>query len=127
MTIVADTSILIDYLRGHEAARRALRRALEGDTVVCSVVSRIEVLAGMRLEEEARTYALFGQLSWAVVDDDVAERAGRLASCYAQSHRGVELADFVVAATTELSGATLWTCNAKHFPMFPALPDPYAI
>lgn len=125
--IVADTSILIDYLRGHEPARLALRRALEDETVVCSVVSRIEVLAGMRLEEEARTYALFGQVSWAVVDDDVAERAGRLASRFAPSHQGVELADFVVAATTELLAATLWTRNDKHFPMFPELADPYAV
>jgi hypothetical protein len=126
VTIVADTSILVDYLRGHEPARIAVRRGLYGDAVVASVVSKIEVLAGMRPDEEARTYRLFGQLEWADVDDEVAERAGRLAARYAPTHRSVELADFVVAATAELLRATLWTLNRRHFPMFADLPDPYA-
>ena len=126
MTIVADTSILVDYLRGHGRAGAAVRTALHQDTLVASVVSKIEILAGMRPAEEKRTYGLFGQLEWASVDDEIAEQAGRLAARFASSHRGVELADYVVAATAQILGAPLWTRNRKHFPMFPELPDPYA-
>ncbi|MCI0637423.1 MAG: type II toxin-antitoxin system VapC family toxin, partial [Actinobacteria bacterium] len=125
VTIVADTSVLVDYLRGHEPARAAVTDALRSNRVVVSLVSKIEVLAGMRPDEETRTYRLFGQLEWADVDDDVAERAGRLAAAFARTHKGVELADFVVAATADLLDATLWTRNRRHFPMFVDLPDPY--
>lgn len=126
MTIVADTSVLVDHLRGHEPARRALRSALGSEQVVVSVVCKIEVLAGMRPDEERQTYRLFAQLEWVDVDDEVAERAGRLASRFARTHQGVELADYIVAATAQLLDATLWTRNRRHFPMFPELPDPYA-
>lgn len=125
MTVVVDTSVLVDHLRGNEAARRALQRALGSERVVASVVCKIEVLAGMRPDEERQTYRLFGQLEWADVDDEVAERAGRLAGTFAPTHQRIELADFVVAATAQLLEATLWTRNRHHFPMFPNLRDPY--
>jgi predicted nucleic acid-binding protein len=126
VTIVVDTSILVDHLRGHEPARRAILQARRDDRVASSLVSKIEVLAGMRPAEELETYRLFDQIEWVDVDDAVAERAGRLAGRFARTHQGVELADFVVAATAEVMDATLWTLNRRHFPMFADLPDPYA-
>jgi predicted nucleic acid-binding protein len=51
--VVLDTSVLIDHLRGHEGAREAVRRAAEArNRMVASVLTKVEVLAGMRAPEE---------------------------------------------------------------------------
>ena len=126
MTILIDTSVLIDHLRGDEAARRALANAAQqGERLASSVVSRVEVLAGMRPEEEPPTRRLLSALDWISVDDEIAERAGVLANRFLRSHPGVDPVDFIVAATAEIHDAILWTRNVKHFPMISDLAPPY--
>ena len=126
MTILIDTSVLIDHLRGDEAARRALANAAQqGERLASSVVSRVEVLAGMRPEEEPPTRRLLSALDWISVDDEIAERAGVLANRFLRSHPGVDPVDFIVAATAEIHDAILWTRNVKHFPMIADLVPPY--
>lgn len=126
MTILVDTSVLIDHLRGHEAARQALAGAVEqGERLACSVVTKVEVLAGMRPDEEPATRRLLEALDWLGVDDAIAELAGLLANRYLRSHPGVDPVDFIIAATAETHDAALWTRNLKHFPMLPSLSPPY--
>lgn len=126
MTILVDTSVLIDHLRGEDAARRALAGAVRGShRLACSTVTKVEVLAGMRPVEEPATRRLLSVLEWLPVDDAVAERAGLLANHYLRSHPGVDPVDFIVAATAEVQDAALWTRNVKHFPMIPDLTPPY--
>ncbi len=126
MTLLLDTSVLIDHLRGDSAAREALAEAaVQGHRLASSVLVKVEVLAGMRPAEERRTRRLLDTLDWIEVDDDIAERAGLLANRYLPSHPGVDPVDHVIAATAELHDAVLWTRNVKHFPMFPELEPPY--
>lgn len=126
MTIVVDTSVLIDHLRGDERARRALRTAADdGDRLTASVVTKVEILAGMRRDEETATRRLLRVLDWIPVDEVIAERAGHLANRYLRSHPGVDPVDYIIAATTEVLDAALWTRNVKHFPMLADLSPPY--
>jgi predicted nucleic acid-binding protein len=126
MTVLVDTSVLIDHLRGDEAARRALAGAArEGERLAGSVLTKVEVLAGMRPQEEPPTRRLLSALDWIPVDDAIAERAGMLANRFLRSHPGVDPVDVVIAATAELHPARLWTRNVKHFPMIPDLAPPY--
>lgn len=126
MTFLLDTSVLIDHLRGHDGALQAVSQAAgRGERLICSVVTKVEVLAGVRPGEEAATRMLLDALDWVAVSDVLAERAGDLAARYLRSHPGVDPVDFIIAATTEEMGATLWTRNVKHFPMFPELVAPY--
>ena len=126
MTVVVDTSVLIEVLRGDERAQALLTTAIaDGERIVGSVLSRVEVLAGMRPHEERETRHLFDSLEWLVVDADLADRAGELASSYVRSHPGIDPVDYVIAATAERLDAALWTHNLKHFPMFPGLQRPY--
>ena len=126
MTLVVDTSVLIDHLRGNLAARRALATArASGRGPKASVLTKIELLAGVRPPEQRATHELMAALEWVDVDEELAEQAGALASRFMRSHPGIELADYVIAATTERLGADLLTRNRKHFPMFPDLADPY--
>ena len=126
MAIIVDTSVLIDHLRGEETAREALRgAAAAGERLAASVLTKVEVLAGMRVPEERTTRRLLDSLDWIAVDDEIAERAGALANRYLPSHPGVDPVDSVIAATAERIDARLWTRNVRHFPMFPELESPY--
>lgn len=124
--IVADTSVLIDHLRGRPEARELFRLARDGsDTLAGSVLTRVEVLAGVRSGEEAGTTALLDELAWIPVDEVLADAAGAFARRFSRSHAAIDVVDYVVAATAEQASATLWTTNVRHFPMFPELEPPY--
>lgn len=126
MTLVVDTSILIDHLRGRAEAHRVLRDAVErGEPLAASVLTKVEVLAGMRPNEERATRVLLSSIAWLAVDDELAERAGALANRFNPSHPGVDPVDYVIAATVQRFEAIFLTRNIKHFPMFPHLRSPY--
>lgn len=126
MTVVVDTSVLIDHLRGRAEARDALRALADsGEAMAGSVLTRTDLLAGMRAAEEEATLALLDAFDWLPVTAEVADGAGRLAQRYLRSHPGVDTVDYVIAATVESVGARLWTRNVKHFPMFAGLASPY--
>jgi predicted nucleic acid-binding protein len=126
VTTLIDTCVLIDLLRGDERARRAFHAVVDrGDRLVGSVLTRTEIIAGTRSREEAAVAALLGDIGWLPVDGAVADRAGRYAQQYARSHQGIDLVDYVIAATTDLARADLLTRNVKHFPMYADLRAPY--
>lgn len=126
--ILVDTSILIDQLRGDERARNLLSTAVKKrERLHGSVMTKVEVLAGVRDREEDSTRRLLNLLEWVPVTDLIAERAGELARAYLRSHPGVDPVDYVIAATAEQLRAELWTRNSKHFPMFANLPNPYRL
>ncbi len=126
MRIVVDTSILIDHLRNVPEAVEALLAASDSrDELFASVLTKVEVLAGMRSDEERATRALFEALVWIDVNDGLAEDAGILANRYRPTHPGVDPVDYVIAATALRLDAALWTRNVRHFPMFAELRSPY--
>lgn len=125
MTVLVDTSVLIDYLRGEQGAGQLLESERSTGALHGSEITRLEVLAGMRAAEEDRTRALLSVLRWHPVDAEVAEKAGELGRSWLPSHRGIDGADLAIAATALLLGARLLTMNVRHFPMFAGLEQPY--
>lgn len=127
MTVVVDTSVLIDHLRGHEGARDVLSHAVrQGERLAASVLTKAELLPGMPRRQRAAASSLFTMLEWVPVDEELAEDAGSLASRYLRSHPGIDMTDYVIAATARRLDAGLWTRNVKHFPMFTGLKAPYS-
>lgn len=123
MTVVADTTVIVDLLRGDEPARRFLKR-LEA-LPVCSEITRVEAMRGLRSHERSPAERLFGRLDFVAVDERIARRAGELGRRWRASHPDIGIADLAVAATAELLEGELATANVKHFPMFPELERPY--
>jgi len=115
--------VLVDHLRAFALATAYIAK-LE-DQPWCSEISRIEVIQGLRSEERRTAEALFALIGWIPVSEAVARRAGNLGRRWRRSHPGIGVADLAVAATAEHIGATVATCNVKHFPMFPDLRAPY--
>lgn len=125
MTAVIDTSVLIDYLRGHEPAADLLEKERAAGPLHASEITRLEVLAGIRPAEEEPTRSLLATLLWHPVDTEVAEKAGEFGRQWLPSHNGIDGADLAIASTAVLLDARLLTCNVRHFPMFAALRRPY--
>ena len=125
MTAVVDTSVLIDYLRGHPGAAQVLERERVRGPLHASEITRLEVLAGMRSAEEHDTRSLLGTLIWHPVDAEIAERAGELGRQWLPSHHSIDGADLAIAATVLQADAHLLTRNVKHFPMLVGLTSPY--
>jgi len=123
MTVVLDSTLLIDHLRGSRVATEFI--AGLGGSPTCSEVTRIEVLQGLRSAEKRSAAQLFDLLEWVPLDDTVARRAGELGRRWRRSHPGIDLADLAIAATAEVLAVPIVTLNVKHFPMFEGLSAPY--
>jgi hypothetical protein len=119
-----DSTILIAHLRGDDRATDLLVEALP-EGAFASVVSRAEVEGGLRSGERAEVARLFGGLEVLPVTDAVARLAGRRSREFRRSHEGVDLADYLIAATAEHGGAELVTLDVRHFPVFPQLEAPW--
>lgn len=116
MRTVFDSTVLIAHLRGDARATDLLLTPERDDRLV-SVVSRIELEGGMRSGERADVARLLGVVTLVPVSDAIAQRAGGFLREFRRSHHGIDLADYVIAATAEVRGAALATLNVKHFPM----------
>lgn len=123
MSVLLDTSVIIDVLRGLPAAIRYTTSLKEVPT--CSEITRVEVLRGLRSADRTATERLFRSLRWAGIDETVARRAGEMGRTYRRSHMGVGTTDLIIAATAEELGLTVATLNVKHFPMISGLRAPY--
>jgi len=112
-----DTSVLIAHLRGD---RRATDLLLSVPTKErrASVLTRVEIEGGMRTSESASVAGLLDALTLLPVSDAIARRAGEHLRRYRRSHRGIDLVDYVIAATAEAHDTPLATLDVKHFPMF---------
>jgi len=118
---IFDSTVLIAHLRGAAEATDLLRAAVDERQAAACVLSRVEIEGGMRAAERADVRRLFGALVLEPVTDQIAHRAGEMLRQYRRSHQGIDLVDYVIAATADVLGYELLTLNVKHFPMFPTL------
>ena len=125
MAVLVDTSVIIDFLRGHHGAEEVLEEARLTAPLHASEMTRLEVLADMRANEEGGTRLFLSLFQWHPVDTMIAELAGELGRRWVPSDRSIDGADLAIAATAMALGCPLLTCNVKHFPMFADLKKPY--
>jgi predicted nucleic acid-binding protein len=114
-SLLLDTDILINLLRGNVATRDFLADSLEEHELCCSVISVAEIWTGMRPHEEQATRSLVDSLKIVEINRAIAEKAGSFKGT-TKSH-ALELDDCLIAASAFCTGATLATGNGKHYPM----------
>lgn len=123
--IVIDTNVLIDAFRRHEPARRAIREARAVGELWSPVTTRIEILGGLLPGEERRIEHLLSTIAWQPITVEIADVAAAYTRRYRAAFSGIDMADYLVAATADVLGGSLLTLNVRHFPMFPGLEPPY--
>ncbi len=104
-----DTTILIDHLRGLEAATRWLMELREGEAVI-SAITRAEVLGGGTEEERLAARELCDQFDCLPLDKDDATAAADLR----RKHHW-RLPDAFQAALARRAGLKLVTRNIRDF------------
>jgi predicted nucleic acid-binding protein len=118
-----DTDVLIDYLRGRPEAVTYLEGLT--NTLAISAITVAELYAGVRDgAERAKLDSFLAVFDIVPVEQEIAIKGGLYRRDYSKSHN-IGLADALIAATAELSQATLVTLNTKHFPMLSDLEVPY--
>ncbi len=116
-SVLIDTNILIDHLRGKSTSTQFLTSLIKDEKrLVCSIITRIELLAGIRPGEEEKMDSLLRLFREITVDAAVANAAGIYMNRFMKSH-GLTTGDAIVAATAKTNGIPVYTLNTKHFPM----------
>ena len=114
-TVLVDTDILINFLRGRENARQFLFSLIDDAAISCSAITVAEIFAGMRASEVQKTRDLMDNLDVIPVTREIAEQAGRYKGSI-KSH-SLELDDCIIAASAFVGKAILATGNGRHYPM----------
>src|SRR5882762_8474073 len=121
--LLLDTDVLVDYLREYPPAVEYLESRQEELWTSSIVVA--ELYAGVREGKERMALStMLSLFEVAAIDMALAERGGLLRRDFGPKH-GTELADALIAATAQQTGAELVTLNAKHFPMLQKVTVPY--
>jgi predicted nucleic acid-binding protein len=122
-TILVDTEVLVDYLREYPPAVEYLESRREDLSTSAVVVA--ELHAGVREGKERTALSMLLSLFEVIpIDAELAECGGLLRRDFGPKH-GTGLADALIAASAQQSGAELVTLNAKHFPMLQNVTVPY--
>jgi predicted nucleic acid-binding protein len=125
--ILIDSDVLIAHLRGLDVARGWLLDARAAGPLMISAVSVAELTGGMRSAARREVRALFSALRVEPVTEMIARRAGEFMRQHRRSHSGIELADYLIAATADVRGLELATLNTRHYPMFEGLAAPFPL
>ncbi len=119
-TVLLDTNILIDLIGGLEVAFPYL--TLE-DGFAISRITWIEVLTGLRPEEELILRDVMSSTSILDLSTEIAQRTIQL-----RRTTKLKLADALIYATALEHGMTLYTRNTRDFPAeWPGVYIPYTV
>ncbi|MEE8403003.1 MAG: type II toxin-antitoxin system VapC family toxin [Candidatus Hydrothermarchaeaceae archaeon] len=113
-SVLVDTDIIVDHLRGMEGADRLLKKIekkeLEG---YFSTITEAELFAGKGMdsrEARQRVAALLSIMKRIPVNSSIARKAGEIKR---SSH--IPLPDAIIAASAMTIKASLATRNVRHF------------
>ncbi len=104
---LADTNILIDLLAGQRLALTELRAH---NDLAISIVSRIELLVGLRDEERMRAESMLRSFKLIELTPEIAEEAIRV-----RKTTRLKLADAIILATAHVERRVLLTRNTRDF------------
>lgn len=108
MIAVFDSNILIDLVKGFELAADEIERH---EIREISVITWMEVLAGVAPERQTTLRELLGRFRKLPITDEIAEQA-----VVERRNRRIKLPDAILLATAIVRGGRLITRNTRDFP-----------
>jgi predicted nucleic acid-binding protein len=118
VTLLLDTTVLIDVLRARNNRRSLLAELVEaGHTLTTAAINIGEVYSGMKPGETDATEGFLSSLVCYPITGTIARRAGSLKSKWGQKGQTLTLADMLVAAVALEHQLTLMTDNRNDFPI----------
>lgn len=122
MNYIFDTSIIIDALRQNKKAREVFKKFdNNNDHIFVSSITGFELFSGSGSKDmvQRKNIELFMRyftevdLTW-----KISKHAGEI---YRDKVKGLEVPDYIIAATAMEIGAQIVTLNKKHFNQIPNL------
>ena len=89
----------------------------DGATFSISVITVVEIEAGIRSGENAKTKELLDSMEGIILDTPTAHLAGSFLREYRRKGVSLSLADVMIAATAIIENLILVTYNQRHYPM----------
>jgi predicted nucleic acid-binding protein len=124
--LVLDSTLLIDHLRGRREAVELLASIFEnGDDPIVTEVIVCEVRAGLLPDDEHHLVALIEPMEFVQPDPDTAMRAGRWRAELRTRGRTLSLADSLIAAAADSTGAAVVTRNVRDVSLTPVRVETY--
>ena len=121
--VFVDTDVMVDFLRGEQAAIALIEK--NHARILLSAIVVAELYAGVKGDEELAVLdRLIACVQVEPVTPGIARTGGLLRRDYKPTH-GVGLADALLAASVQAEKGELKTLNVKHFPMFKGLEPAY--
>jgi predicted nucleic acid-binding protein len=115
-SVLIDTDIAIDYLRGSEDAAHLLEQLWNDDLANLSILSVYELYAGMRTTESDDTENFINACSINQVTMQIAKKAGELYRHWRAKGITITSIDCFIAATASLNKHKIATRNKAHYP-----------
>ena len=113
MSVIADTTIWVDYLRRGRSGRAAGLDDLlaRGEAVVCGPIVA-EILAGASDRHRLELWSLFAGLPWVDLGRAQWRRVGEVAAALRDRGAAVPLTDIEIAVAAVDGGAEVWTLDS---------------
>lgn len=122
MNFVADTDVLIDFLRGRGDEARRIEFELKTGRLCTTSVSAFELWVGAKSPQETLAVTtLLGALSIIPLDADGAKEGGEVFRTLETKGNTIGMADSLIAGICLSRKAMLITRNKKHFSRVPNL------
>lgn len=119
--VLVETTILVDFLRGSDAAADYLDTARTHANLVCSLVTAAELIVGAKSRAESRAIdKLLARFHEESIDRHDSVRALKWLRRYYHSH-ATGFHDCLLAATAARLRAPIATLNEKHFRVLPGV------
>lgn len=113
--IIADTDVLIDYLRGTESVRRQVVAYRESEGLQTTAVTCFELLSGARGKLRHQTRELMATIPVLPLTRESASRAAGVCQELESKGRSIGTADSMIAGIALANDLPLLTRNRKHF------------
>ncbi|HRQ41717.1 MAG TPA: type II toxin-antitoxin system VapC family toxin [Chloroflexota bacterium] len=116
-----DTGIVLRHLRGNRRVVNLLRQLGRTERLSISVITRLEVYAGMHENERQTTQKLLSRFLTYNLDATIADRSGEFVRQMRSREQALSMPDAIIAATAVQHHLTLITLNQKDFAGTPGL------
>lgn len=115
-TVLIDTDIAIDFLRGLQKARDLVEPLWAANRAYLSILSVYELFAGMRENEKEDTENFIHACNLDLVTTEIALKSAELFRLYRKKGITLTSIDCLILGTSIIRGHKIATRNANHYP-----------
>jgi hypothetical protein len=115
-TVLIDTDVAMDFLRGEPYARDLLLPLWDLSRAYMSVLTIYELYAGMKEKERESTNDFIGACLIEPVTQEIAAKGGEWRASYREKGMTLTAVDCLIASTALLQGHKIATRNVRHYP-----------